>query len=129
MFGRYSFRFYCSTPYFPHEVNGVTLYLNMTDIDDQTPADIGLPVIEGYAPIRIAVSTHESCQKRGLNISTIDPVGNILQGTKRKNTFSRTNIYEPVGTDDKTEYRIRITGSATPNPCPVTAIEITYKHL
>ena len=37
---------------------------------------------------------------------------------------------QPVSTlYDKTEYRIRITGSATLNPCPVTAMEITYKHL
>lgn len=129
MFGGYPFRFYCSTPYFPHEVNGATLYLNITDIDDKTPADIGLPVIEGYAPIRIEVSTHESCQKRGLEISTTDPAGKPLQGTVSQNTHARTNIYEPAGTDDKTEYRIRITGSATPNPCPVTAIEITYKLL
>lgn len=129
MFGGYPFRFYCTAPYFHHESGGKTLYLNITNISDRTSADIALPIIEGYAPTRIAVRTHESCKNRNLNISTVDPAGKILQGTKIKNTFSRTNIYEPVGTDDKTEYRIRITGSATSNPCPVTAMEITYKHL
>ena len=129
MFGGYPFRFYCTAPYFHHESGGKTLYLNIKNISDRTSADIALPIIEGYAPTRIAVSTHESCKNRNLNISTVDPAGKILQGTKIKNTFSRTNIYKPVGTDDKTEYRIRITGSATSNPCPVTAMEITYKHL
>ena len=129
MFGGYPFRFYCTTPYYHHESGGKTLYLNITDISKSTSADIALPIIEGYAPTRIAVSTHESCQNRNLYISTVDHAGNILQDTDRKTTFNRINIYEPVGTDDKTEYRIRITGSATSNPCPVTAMEITYKHL
>lgn len=129
MFGGYPFRFYCTAPYYHHESGGKTLYLNIKDISDRTSADIALPIIEGYAPTRIAVSTHESCQKRNLYISTVDPAGKKLQGTDRKTTVNRTNIYEPVGTDDKTEYRIRITGSATSNPCPVTAMEITYKHL
>ena len=129
MFGGYPFRFYCTAPYYHHESGGKTLYLKITDISKSTSADIALPIIEGYAPTRIAVSTHESCQNRNLNISTVDHAGNILDGTDRKTTVNRINIYEPVGTDDKTEYRIRITGSVTPNPCPVTAMEITYKHL
>lgn len=110
IFGGREFKFDCPGAYYfnYYENDPENSYLMIKDITDSDAAYITLPVIEGYAPTAISLQRHESSKTRNFQVSVIDGEGNILDNTKALSIVSETNTYEPVGTNDHDEYRIRI---------------------
>lgn len=127
LFAGRTFAFYCPDAYYYYEY-GDYRYLAIGGIGRQTGADIGLPVIEGYAPTRIVLGMHESCKSRKFLISVTDPDGNILEGINEQTPYNLTNIYEPTSTDDAKQYRIHIgfNGTQNVNLFAVTSLAVTY---
>lgn len=128
-FAGHTFRILSPGQYYFYPRNG-SGYLAMEGITKNEPADIVLPVIEGYAPTQVDVTVDDSCLKRYYFISIMDTDGIYL--AEQSNTYSTTeHSFALTTTDDHSEYRIHISYTATSNSTkfPLTAISVTYTRL
>lgn len=128
-FAGHTFRILSPGQYYFYTRNG-SGYLAMEGITKNEPADIVLPVIEGYAPTQVDVTVDDSCLKRYYFISIMDTDGIYL--AEQSNTYSTTeHSFSLTTTDDHSEYRIHISYTATSNSTkfPLTAISVTYTRV
>ena len=128
-FAGHTFRIISKGPYYFNSNSG---YLAIEDIQKGEPADIALPIIEGYAPTQITVTAHETCKGRPFVISVTDSAGSTLSDTSEKNTsMVISHTFSPTDTDDHSEYRIHVVTTNNNNryKFPLSALSITYKRI
>lgn len=132
LFGGHTFRFLCPEEYYFHSGGPDKSYLAIDGIEKDSPADIVLPVVKGYALSAVRVTAHDTCKGRYCTISVTDSAGRLLGGTEETNTSSvLDHLYEPVGTDDSNEYRIHIGNKLDKKTYQfnLAALEVTYSPL
>lgn len=106
-------------------------YFAIENIMSNKSADIILPQIEGYTPIRAEISVHSSCKNRIFQISVTGEDGKAAHDEPPMQTGSIFLIgYDLHMTEDHSAHRIHaISNNPTATTLPLTGLSVTYSRI